>query len=241
MQSISQVTHWASRGFVVLAADHPGLYLKDVLAAACGQGVTSRDVPGEVRRLAEAVRTSTGALAFLSGRVDADRIGMAGHSAGGRAIEGLGDLARVLAPLAAGGASAGPALESTVIMGGTADRVVPPDQQIDGFEDAPAPKRLILLDNAGHLAFSAFCDLRNGAGRNLVEVARAAGVCGTRLAGLLFDCNPSYLADRQAWTVVNHATTAAFEAVLQCRRGAERELSATGARFSEVSDFREAR
>ena len=31
-QSLSQLTHLASRGFVVLAADHPGLMLADILA-----------------------------------------------------------------------------------------------------------------------------------------------------------------------------------------------------------------
>ncbi|MBL8718411.1 MAG: hypothetical protein JNL79_20685 [Myxococcales bacterium] len=31
-QSASQATHWASRGFVVVAADHPGIGLQDILA-----------------------------------------------------------------------------------------------------------------------------------------------------------------------------------------------------------------
>ena len=31
-QSLTQMTHWASRGFVVLAADHPKIRLKDLLA-----------------------------------------------------------------------------------------------------------------------------------------------------------------------------------------------------------------
>ncbi|MFT3776599.1 MAG: hypothetical protein QM820_65505 [Minicystis sp.] len=30
-QSLTFMTHWASRGFVVLAADHPGMMLKDIL------------------------------------------------------------------------------------------------------------------------------------------------------------------------------------------------------------------
>lgn len=40
--SLPQMTHWASRGFVVLAADHPGLNLQDLLITACGTTAPSR-------------------------------------------------------------------------------------------------------------------------------------------------------------------------------------------------------
>ena len=50
-QSLTQMTHWASRGFVVIAADHPGLKLGDVLTIACpddpsGERDLERDVDG---------------------------------------------------------------------------------------------------------------------------------------------------------------------------------------------------
>lgn len=239
-QSLEQMTHWASRGFVVLAADHPGLWLQDVLRTACLQGMARRDVEGDVRRLVGAIQTSTAPLGFLGDRLDGSRIGMAGHSAGGGAISEMGDLAEVLAPLASRGVAAGDRLRSALIMGGTSDSVVAPSQQVRGYQDSPAPKRLVMIENAGHLAFSTFCDLKNGAGRNLVEVASDSGVCGVAFASFLFDCDEAYLEDPRAWRIVNHATTAAFEAVLQCRAEAEAELSATGSRFEDVDEFREA-
>lgn len=238
-QSLAQTVHWASRGFIVVSADYPGLWLKDVLGAACGQGMVPRDDEGNLRRLVSAVQTGTTALAFLGDRLDATRVGMSGHSAGGSAIEGLGDVAQVLAPLAAGGVMAGSELQSVLVMGGSSDRVVPLRRQIEGYTGSPRPKRLVALDNAGHLAFSTFCALQNESGQNIVEVAMAAGVCGTALASFLFDCNPAYLDDARAWTIVNHATTAAFEAQLQCRSDAEAALGNTMSLFSEVSDYRE--
>lgn len=241
-QSLAQTTHWASRGFVVVSADYPGLWLQDVLASACGQGMTPRDDEGYLRQLVEAIRTGTTATAFLGDRLDTSRIGMSGHSAGGRAIENLGDIAEVLIPLAARGVvdvADGP-LSSVLIMGGTSDRVVPVGQQTSGYATSPSPKTLAVLENAGHLAFSTYCALKNGAGQNIVEVASAAGVCGTALAGFLFDCNPDYLADERAWTIVNHATTSALEAQLQCRDGASDALSNTMTLFTEVSGFQEA-
>ena len=46
-QSLEIVTHWASRGFVVIAADHPGLYLGDLIRSVCGQDAPTADVPAE--------------------------------------------------------------------------------------------------------------------------------------------------------------------------------------------------
>ncbi|MEO1228303.1 MAG: hypothetical protein AAFZ18_05300 [Myxococcota bacterium] len=238
-QSLPQMTHWASRGFVVVSADFPGLYLKDLLITTCGQGLPMQDNVGNLTRLLAALRAPSEGLAFLAGRIDG-RLGLSGHSAGGNAISGFGDQAQVMAPLASRGVADGQALESVLIMGGTSDRVVAASVQREGYRGAPSPKRLVLLENAGHLAFSVFCDLRNPAGENIVEAARARGVCGLALAGALFDCNDSYLADPEAWTVINHATTAAFEETLQCREAASRELSDTASRFpNRVGSFEE--
>lgn len=239
-QSLVQMTHWASRGFVVISADFPGLYLKDLLTTTCAQGLIPQDNEGNLTRLLADVRALSGGLNFLANRVDLDRIGLSGHSAGGNTVSGFGDEARVIAPLASRGVADGSALESVLIMGGTSDRVVASSVQREGFRGSPAPKRLAIIENAGHLAFSMFCDLRNAAGQNIVEAARANGVCGLALAGALFDCNDSYLPGPEAWTVINHATTAAFEETLQCRATSGAELSATATRYPmRVSTFEE--
>ncbi len=52
-----------------------------------------------------------------------DHLAMSGHSAGGGAIAGFGDRARVLIPMAAGGAEEGQALASTLVLGGLDDGI----------------------------------------------------------------------------------------------------------------------
>ena len=86
--SIGIVSHWASRGFVVVALDHPKQHLQDLLAYASigtctASGVTEdlnrdRDVPAELAML----RAPTGDFAFLSGAIDAARMAVVGHSEG---------------------------------------------------------------------------------------------------------------------------------------------------------------
>ena len=61
-QSLTQMTHWASRGFVVISADHPKIRLKDALGNLLG--VASADQPGEGKKLLAAATGASGTLAF---------------------------------------------------------------------------------------------------------------------------------------------------------------------------------
>ena len=216
-QSLEITTHWASRGFVVLAADHPGLYLNDILAPLCGGMSPTRDLAGDLAKLTAAVQAPSGDLAFLAGRVDATRIGMSGHSAGGGAIEEQGGVARVLVPMAAGGTVAGAALESTLVLGAQEDTVVDYMATKTAFEASPTPRRLVGLSPAGHLAFSSLCSIQNAAGEDVVTIGDKYAVCGLQFAEALFDCDVSYLPDETSWAITNEASTAAFEEVLHCK------------------------
>ncbi len=238
-QSLELVTHWASRGFVVLAADHPGLQLRNLLELACGQANTPRDLDADLAVLHDAVRDPRGDLDFLAGRIDASRLALVGHSAGGAAIEQKGDIARVLIPLAAGGVQAGDVLESTLIMGSVDDEVVAFSAQEDGFATSPAPKRLVGLAPAGHLAFSSLCSLRNEAGQNIVEIGVEAEVCGLGFADGLFDCSDEYIDDEIAWTIIQDATSAALEESLFCLPERGEWLSGIADRHAEVATFEE--
>ena len=74
MQNLTQMTHWASRGFVVAAADHPGLCLSDMLV-----GNMVYDIESDMDLLLPALKSPSGEIAFLAGHVDPDRIGFAGQ------------------------------------------------------------------------------------------------------------------------------------------------------------------
>jgi hypothetical protein len=237
-QSLEHTTHWASRGFVVLAADHPGLYLTDLLAMFCGGTPGERDLDADLATIVDAVETGTG-LGDLAEVIDPTRIGMSGHSAGGGAIEAQGDVASVLVPMAAGGFEAGAALTSGLVLGGLEDTVVAYENQVMGYETAPSPKRLVGISPAGHLVFSSLCHIQNAAGEDLVSVAQDAGVCGLSLAGALFDCSEDYVSKDLGHRIVNDVTSAVFEEALHCNGDRAAWITDLPSRFPEVAELRE--
>ncbi|MEQ9500573.1 MAG: hypothetical protein RIT81_27130 [Deltaproteobacteria bacterium] len=215
-QSLPNVVHWASRGFVVVAADHPGLDLRSLLEFACGQGMTPRDLDGDLAALIAALGAPADDLAFLAGHVDVSRLGLLGHSAGGGPISTRGDVAKVIVPMASGGVDPGAALEHTLVLGATDDAVVDYDDTLAAYEASAGPKTFVGIGGTGHLAFSSLCSLENEFGENILEVAQGSGVCGANLAGGLFDCRDEYIPDTTSWRIVDGVTTAILEDVLHC-------------------------
>lgn len=238
-QSLAQMTHWASRGFVVVAADHPGLKLADMLSFVCPDSASgSQNLDADVDAMLGALESPSGELDFLADRIDMTRIGVVGHSAGGNAAGAASakDGVRIVIPMAAGPTTdASGALETSLFLGADADAVVSYSSVKSGYESSPSPKRFIGIGNTGHLAFSQLCELTNTAGKNLVEVADAAGVCGVFLAGALYDCKDEYIAGPLASEIVNYATSAALESVLHCS-GAAANFDALQSNYPEVVD-----
>jgi hypothetical protein len=222
MQSLTQMTHWASRGFIVVSSDHPGLWLADSLALACGQSPGSQDLSGDTDKALAALANPSGALGFLAGHVDTDRVAIGGHSAGGNAAANQTNKpgVRVSMPMASGSpVQSTAALESSLLLGGLADGVVSYANTQAGYAGSPAPKRLVGIENAGHLAFSDICEIQNDDGQDILEVAIEAGVCGAQFAGFLFDCNPNFVDAAISTAIVNYSTTAVLEQVLKCAAG----------------------
>jgi hypothetical protein len=215
-QSLPHMEHWASRGFVVVAADHPGLYLADALDFKLGASL-----PANVQTILDALEQPAGDLAFLAQRLDRTRIGLVGHSAGGNGIRGFGQApgVRVLIPLAAGGVDPASPPESTLIMGGKIDKVVNYSGQKKGYDEAVPTRRLVGLDNAGHLFPTDLCWMSNASGQNIVQTATQYQIKNANLASGLFDCPEGGLGRERARDIVNHATTAALEEKLACRPG----------------------
>lgn len=236
-QSLRHLTHWASRGFVVLTADHPGLMLRDILAPLCGGKAAPRDLDSDVQAMLAAIRGETDELVDLAPVMDADRIGMTGHSAGGGAVGPYADDARVIVPLSAGPTVAGgEALQSSLILGGTADSVVAYGNLQNGYAASASPKRLVGITNAGHLVPSEICTASNIAGQNLLEIAEETGVCGAAAAGFLFQCSDDLLADETGWAIVEYATSAAFEETLHCSSVGTENLEVIQTAYPDVAE-----
>lgn len=239
-QSLPLVTHWASRGFVVVAADHPGLYLGDFLGMACGDQAPPQDLSGDIDTLIAALGSPGGDLAFLAGHVDASRLAIVGHSAGGGAAAMATGKpgVRVVIPLAAAqSAPASPTLESVLYLGGLADQIASWGQVTTAWSGAATPRRLVGIAAGGHLTFSDLCETKNARGEDLLQIAEANGVCGAQFAGFLFDCDPTHIEGRKGWNIINDASSSVLETVLQCQPG--RDPRTIKSRYPDVAEYRE--
>ncbi len=209
-QSTVLTTHLASWGFVVAAPD----YLERGLAAALGQRPTVPRADVEVSRStvdllkAEDVRPG-GALA---GHVSAERVAIFGHSAGGGSAVLFGGEPDVVTfvPMSAG--SRDPLNlpnKPSLWLTGRTDGVAAVAGVEAAYGAAKTPKRLLIIDDAGHLAPSDLCAIgENGGG--IVQIALDAGLpVPDNLKRLGTDgCGPESLPVREGWPVIRHFVTA---------------------------------
>jgi hypothetical protein len=237
--------HWASRGFVVLSADYPGLHFTDQLSGTvdCGYPTSGeQDVPADVRTQIQALQSPSGSLGFLAGRVDPTRLGISGHSQGAcvTAMLTTEPGVRIILPMT-GSTQVTPSasLESILWISGMDDAVIGYDTALFGNAvcprnpDAPvsnvaaythAPglpqvtKRLVGIAGGGHLVMTDLCQT-NDFGRNAIEEAVYSGVCGIDQAayiGLPLIFDCGSLPMEMGIHAVNYATTAALEEALHC-------------------------
>jgi hypothetical protein len=230
-------THWASRGFVVLAADYPALGLTDQLNATCGRSSPAQDIPGDVDAQIAAVKAGSGDVAFLKGRVDLTRLAISGHSQGACASAELSNLpgVQVVIPLDGSMPSSTASLKSLLYISGMDDTVIGYDAPLIGnvvcslgassskgaYTDSVVmgPKRVVGITGGGHLVPTDLCQ-DNAQGRNAIEEAQADGVCGIDTAviiGLpaLFDCGTIDM--KKGVEAVIYPSTAALEETLHCK------------------------
>jgi len=235
-QSLSLMTHLASRGFVVLAADHPGLYLGDLLQFKFNAQVTT-----DLQSILSSLRDESPETAFLKDSVQLKHIGLIGHSAGGNAVSGgaAWEGVEFLVPMAAGGTKDGTGLRGSLILGGLDDKVVAYNRQQTGFQQSPAPKRLVGISNAGHLAFSDLCAMKNKDGEDLVQVAQRFKISNAGFATRLWDgCAKGQLDPLKARQIVNSSVAAGAEEALQCLDRSE-TFKNFKSRFADVAEFQE--
>jgi predicted dienelactone hydrolase len=224
--SLSTMTQWASRGFVVIAADHPGLFLSDVVSggdcpnSGLGQNV-SRDVAAEIAALTSA----TGNFAFLGASVDLSRLGISGHSQGASSAASLGNTANVqidmpLADLGGQVVETTSALKSVLVAGGLNDSVVAYSSDQSCFSNSQASvKRLVGITAGDHLDVTDLCDTTNAAGQTAIEVANQYQICagiGLTLLNSLAKCGMVSPVTAGPG-IINYATTAALEETLHCQ------------------------
>ena len=236
-QSLDITTHLASRGYVVLAADHPGRMLGNALPCMFSPPLDGCDLsqfagedpaPEHVEALLDWIPDARDAEdGFFSGALDADLIGMTGHSAGGFTTSRIGHTdGRIdaIVPMAGADEMAGdtPAL----FLGGSCDTIFPMDS-MEPAAAAPSDAQLLEVLGAGHLAFSDLCELELGAlaeeyfeGRDdlnqtIYTMMVTLGIDGC--AGFApeepptSDCDGSWLELDTSLPIILHYTTAFFD------------------------------
>ena len=166
--SSSLAHHLASWGMVVAATDHPSRDTANFISGS------TEGRPPAVDQL-RSMRTLLGELGgdpILDGVVDADRVALGGHSAGGGTIaqaaaEDEGILGYV--SYSSGLRDAVPDVPS-LFMAGEIDMVVEATNTQAAFELAPSPSWLWIFAESGHQAFTDLC-LLGGGGATLGEIA----------------------------------------------------------------------
>lgn len=257
--------HWASRGFVVIAADYPGLGLSDKLKETpleCAQPTSgAQDIPGDVKAQIDALTAHTGEFAFLGDRADMKRLAISGHSQGGCVTAELGNLPNVQIVIPMSGSypvQTNPGLKSILYVSGIQDKVIGYDFPLIGnvvcplfssstvgaFEASPGPpnvkKRLAGIEGGGHLVVTDLCQT-NAQGRNPIDEAAFSQVCGVSTAVIigLPNLNDCGTVDWQKGLIaINYVTAAALEETLHCQ-DRTRQFAELKDKQPLISQFRE--
>jgi dienelactone hydrolase len=253
--SAGTMAHWASRGFIAMAADHPLLNFADQITTCPLIPNVSTTLGAEVDAEIAALKSPSGALAPLAGKIDMSRIGLAGHSAGAYNVADFSNKPGVEVVIALSGTlaiKASSSLKSSLFVGGIADTVLPYNpggpgigliyfpgngSQRQAYDATTGRKRIVGITAGGHLAPTELCQT-NAAGQTAIQVAQARGVACLGLIPALFDCGT--INWEKGVEIVNDITAGVLEETLHCQDRAT-EISAIKSRHAEVGEFLEAR
>lgn len=236
-------SHWASRGYIVLMADNPGIQMKDMLSSTPGvlgmaqslSQFASHTQKADTEAIISHIKTQSTPFDFLKGVVDKTRIGLGGHSWGGFTVGELGtiDGVKVIVTMASMGVTSTGSVESALLLGAQDDKVLSfQDVTVAGYHSTPQKKRLVGIPNAGHMAFCDICDV--------IILADDFGVDLGYIGMMAFDgCNDE---DKSKWidkdismAITIYASTAVFDETLHCSQTAGEMIDSIQSKFAEAA------
>ncbi len=240
--AISQMTHWASRGFIVIAANHPQIQLSDIL----NNGIFSvlfANQALDLKYLIEEVHNPD-KLQQFSQVMDSQRIGVIGHSAGAIALENAASSEGVQVIIPQAGNTeikSGDDLQSIMVMGAYQDSVIDYSGQVASFEQSSAAKkRLVGVANAGHMLFSEICAVKQPEG----GIFAVAEIYNVKVPSIIKrfasdGCSLDQIPPNTGIDLVTFVTTAAFEETLKCSTSASQQLNIAQSLFENIATFKQ--
>ena len=246
--SLTTMTQWASRGFIVLAADHLGYYLTDYAAGSCGGTASGAlgDYPGDIAAEVAALTSNASELSFLGSSVDTKRIAVGGHSMGaGIGATASSSIANVqviilLAELLGAAPAPSSSLKYVLSMAGMNDQVTGWAATVSAYTGSPMPKRLVGIEGGDHLDVIDICSQKDAMGRTSLDVGAKNGVCAIGAVAALAQCG-AMKDPLQGPGIVNYVSTAVLEETLHCQdRAAALADAAVKAKFPAIAEYQHA-
>jgi len=203
----------ASWGFVVAAPQH----IERDRAALVTNSVV-REPATDVRVLLDTIELVGGADGPLEGLADTANVGAVGHSAGGRAV--LTALSEPEIDVAVGWAAAGrgdvevvekPSMNIAAVV----DVLVPLEEVEATYEELAPPKRLVVVEGAGHNSFTDICaSVKEG--NDLIGLATSIGfpIPENLAAGATDGCEEGSIDTDLGWRITQHFTVAELRLAL---------------------------
>jgi dienelactone hydrolase len=205
-QSSFLTDHLATWGFVVVAPDHRSRDLHAVISGTTGQG--QDDIADLTQALAFVRTMNADPDGLLSHKLDFSRVASLGHSAGGGAAITFADNPAVRTYVAlAPSPGTPPKHKPGMIMQGAADKVVNPAGTKKLYATITGPKRLILIDKAGHNVFDDGCTIGAAQG-GLVAFVKLLKLPAAFEAIATDGCTAPDIYPTKAWPLIDQAVTA---------------------------------
>lgn len=219
------LAHLASWGFVVASADHLERGMVALATGNLGEAGNGHDLIDVDDTIAALETENARSGGLLAGRVDAEHIGITGHSAGAQtALRAAGSNDRIDAFISiSGGLSlmgeAAPAIPAkpTLVVAGELDKVVEASKSTALYEGLGSPKYHVEIANAGHNSFTDSCPVileRGG-----LEALRP--MLGTLVDLAQDGCTVGMANPLLVQRVLNHYSTAFFLTHLGVRQATE--------------------
>lgn len=214
--------HLASHGFVVMAPDHVGNTAIDAFAGtSTDRAQVALDRPADVSAVIDAVLAGGPGLQDVTPQVDAEEIGVIGHSFGGLTAltmaSGFGEVpADERVDAVVGMAAASMALDDaalaaidvpTLLLSGTADETVPVAENTERPWELVRGRPLVRADvaDAGHQSFTDVCSYQD----QLAAMPEAPPVLVEAVDEYAMQgCTPELIDIDEAHRIIRRVTTA---------------------------------